>query len=299
MSLNIIPFVKLLRPHQWLKNLFCFLPLFFGRHLLDIDYLIPGVIGFFAFSLMSSAIYCFNDIYDVESDKLHPVKRNRPIANGSISKMLGYVMMLMCVVLSLSLISVGSFYENANYILLLTIIIGYFILNILYCIVLKQISIIDVFVISVGFVLRVLLGGVITGIWLSEWLILMTFLVALFLAFAKRRDDVIIYENTGISARSNIKEYNITYMNIAISIVASVTMVCYIMYSVSPDVTQRFGSDYVYLTSVFVLAGIMRYLQVAIVEKNSGSPTVVLLYDRFIQICLLCWAIAFCVILYL
>jgi 4-hydroxybenzoate polyprenyltransferase len=155
-----------------------------------------------------------------------------------------------------------------------------------------------VFIIALGFVLRILMGGVATGIYISHWIILMTFLLALFLAFAKRRDDVAIYETSGVKARKNIDRYNLDFMNQAITVVASVTMVCYIMYTVSEDVVARMGSHYVYVTAIFVLAGIIRYLQVTIVDVKSGSPTRVLMKDRFVQACVAGWLLTFAIILY-
>lgn len=285
----------LLRPHQWLKNLFIFLPLFFDRHLTDAAYWLPCIIAFFAYSLAASAIYCFNDIWDVEADKLHPKKCKRPIASGKVSKPAGYFTALLCVALSFILIFVGIGNAGKS---LAYIIAFYLVMNIAYCVKLKQIALVDVFIIAVGFVLRILAGGVAAGIVLSQWIVLMTFLLALFLAFAKRRDDVVIYEGTGVKARKNVNRYNLQFMNQAISIVASITMVCYIMYTVSEEVIARMQTSYLYVTSIFVLAGIMRYLQLTIVDVKSGSPTKVLMHDRFIQLCIVGWMLVFFMILY-
>ena len=171
-------------------------------------------------------------------------------------------------------------------------------MNIAYCVKLKQIAIVDVFIIALGFVLRILAGGYSTGIYLSHWIVLMTFMLALFLAFAKRRDDVVMYEESGVKMRKNVNRYNLAYMNQAIAIVATITMVCYIMYTVSPDVIERFRSTHIYVTSIFVLAGIIRYLQLTIVDVKSGSPTKVLMKDRFIQVCVLGWIGMFALLLY-
>lgn len=288
-------FLLLLRPHQWAKNLFIFLPLFFDRHLADMEYLLPCIIAFFSYSFAASGIYCFNDIWDAEADRQHPKKCKRPIANGRISKGVGYAIAVGCVIISLilALIKIGG---DDYY--LFAIICLYLLMNVAYCIKLKQIALVDVFVIAVGFVLRILAGGVTTNIWISQWIVLMTFLLALFLAFAKRRDDVVIYEDTGVKARRNVNRYNVQFMNQAISIVASITMVCYIMYTVSDEVVERMHTSYLYVTSIFVLAGIMRYLQLTIVDVKSGSPTKVLMTDRFIQCCVLGWVAAFFLILY-
>ena len=283
---------KLLRPHQWVKNVFVFLPLFFDRHMMDVEYLIPAIVAFFAFSFAASGIYCFNDIYDVEADRKHPKKCKRPVASGVISIPLAYSLMGLCFALSIAILLLGGNYIEYG------IIIFYVLMNIAYCVKLKHIAIIDVFVISLGFVLRVVIGGFATGIYLSHWIALMTFLLALFLAFAKRRDDVVLFEASGVKARKNVNRYNVAFMNQAISIVAGITMICYIMYTVTPEVMERFGSPYLYITSFFVLAGIIRYLQVTIVDLRSGSPTKVLLRDRFIQACIIGWVATFFVIIY-
>lgn len=284
----------LLRPHQWIKNGFVFLPLFFDRHLMDSEYLIPSVVAFFAFCFAASGIYCFNDIYDVEADRKHPKKCNRPVASGAISIPLAYSLMALCCVFSMALLMIGG----GNYVEF-CIITFYILMNIAYCVKLKHIAIVDVFIISLGFVLRVLIGGFATGIYLSHWIVLMTFLLSLFLAFAKRRDDVILYEESGVKARNNVNRYNVDFMNLAICIVAGITIICYIMYTVTPEITNRFGSQYLYTTSIFVLAGIIRYLQVTIVDLKSGSPTKVLLRDRFIQACVVGWIATFFVIIYI
>lgn len=289
--------IMLMRPHQWLKNVFILLPIFFDGKMMQMNYIIPSVVMFFAYSLAASGIYCFNDIYDAEADKMHPIKCKRPIASGDISKVQGYMMMVLCIVVSFLIISLYK-WESGHQIGLYGIISFYVAMNIAYCMKLKQIAIIDVFIIAVGFVLRIFAGGLATGIFLSHWLILMTFLLALFLAFAKRRDDVVIYENTGVKARKNVNRYNLDFMNQAIAIIASITMVCYIMYTVSPEVIERFHSSRLYMTAIFVLAGIIRYMQLTIVDVKSGSPTKVLMKDRFVQACLVGWSVLFAYFIY-
>ena len=292
------PILQLLRPQQWLKNLFVFLPLFFDRHLFDAEYLLPCVLVFFAFSFAASGIYCFNDILDVEADRKHHEKCKRPIASGAVSKQAGYIVMAVCFIISMALLALTHSINGHNGLLYL-VVGGYIVMNIAYSLKLKQLAIIDVFIIATGFVLRVVAGGLATGIFLSHWIVLLTFLLTLFLAFAKRRDDVVTLEESGVAMRQSVNRYNLPFMNLAISIVASITMVCYIMYSVSPRVVERFNSPYVYLTSLFVLAGIIRYLQITVVDVKSGSPTSVMLKDRFIQGCIICWLIAFALIIYL
>ena len=289
-------YIQLLRPLQWIKNGFVFAPIFFSNNLLKWDYLWPTVIVFFAFCLISSSIYCFNDLRDAEADRLHPKKRLRPIASGAVGTRAGYTLMGICTILAFSVLSLT---ESPNMHLLYGILATYWLMNIAYCIRLKQTAIIDVTIIAIGFVMRVLIGGLTTDIWISSWLVMMTFLLTLFLALAKRNDDYRIYEQTGTKPRVSITGYNKTFINEATAIIASVTMVCYIMYTMSPEVIQRMGTRYVYLTAGWVLAGLLRYLQNMIVYGLSGSPTKSMVKDRFIQLCILGWIGSFFAILYL
>ncbi|MCF0243958.1 MAG: decaprenyl-phosphate phosphoribosyltransferase [Bacteroidaceae bacterium] len=285
----------LLRPHQWLKNLFVFLPLFFNGQIGNISLLMQCLWAFLAYCCAASAIYCFNDIWDVEADRRHSTKCLRPIASGAVSKTAAYMLMAAMFVLS---VTVAMTLCEVGRLRVAAVIVFYFCLNIAYCVWLKRIALIDVFVIAIGFVLRVVTGGVATGVWLSHWILIMTFLLALFLAFAKRRDDVVIYEESGVLARTNIARYNLSFMNQTITMVATIALVAYIMYTISPEVVQRFDSQFVYSTSVFVLLGILRFLQLTIVDLRSGSPTKVLIKDRFLQCCIIGWLLTFVIIIY-
>ena len=292
----MINYIKLLRPLQWLKNVFVFAPIFFSNNLLKGEYFWPTLVVFASFCLISSSIYCFNDLKDVEADRLHPKKCKRPIASGKVSVMEGYAMMILCTTGALALIPLAN---SVNTPYLYLIVIGYWLMNIAYCLKLKQFAILDVSIIAIGFVMRVLIGGVVTDIWISHWLVMMTFLVTLFLAFTKRNDDYRIYEQTGTKPRVSITGYNKTFINEATAIIASVTLVCYIMYTMSPEVIHRLGTRYVYLTSGWVLAGLLRYLQNMIVFGLSGSPTKSLVKDHFVQFCIIGWVVSFFVIIYL
>ena len=288
--------LKLIRPHQWLKNVFVMIPMFFGGSLVDPSDIRASVVTFFAFSFIASSVYCFNDIIDVEADRRHPVKCKRPIASGAISVRSAWALMALMFLLSVGTVCLLDTYTHVINVGLVILI--YYILNILYCSKLKQYAIVDVCIIAFGFVLRVLAGGFATDIALSKWLVLMTFLLTLFLSFAKRRDDVLRMNETGEPPRKNTIRYNLTFINQAITITASVTLVCYIMYTVSPEVVNRFHSDLLYLTSVFVLLGLLRYIQITVVDKRSGDPTKMMLRDRFTQCVVLLWALTFLVLIY-
>lgn len=284
----------LIRPQQWIKNGFVLIPMFFGGRLLNADDAIASVVTFFAFSFAASAIYCFNDIVDVDADRRHPVKCHRPIASGAVSVPTAYALMAVLVLLSALLLfflpqRAG---ETAG------IVAFYFLLNMAYCIWLKRHAIIDVCTVAFGFVLRILAGGMACDVAVSNWLVLMTFLLALFLSFAKRRDDVLRMNETGEPPRRNTIRYNITFVNQAITITGTVTLVCYIMYTVSPEVVSRFHAPYLYLTSIFVLVGLLRYMQLTVVDEVSGDPTKILLRDRFTQAIVVAWLMAFLLIIY-
>ncbi len=288
--------VALVRPHQWVKNLFVVLPLFFSRRLTDIVALEAVLIAVAMYCLVAGSIYCLNDICDRDADSQHPIKCKRPIASGAISVGVGYVVSLF--MLS-GAVALSFLYSPEVRSMALLNIGAYVLLNIAYCFWLKHKALIDVFVVSVGFVLRVVLGGVVAGVWISHWIILLTFLLSLFLSLAKRRDDVLIYEQTGKKMRLNIARYNLEFINMAITLVSVIVVVCYIMYTVSPQVIERMGTPHLYLTTIWVLAGILRYLQSTMVDNNSGSPTKILMRDRFVQVCVVGWILSFICIIYL
>lgn len=286
--------IRLIRPKQWIKNLIVLLPVFFGGALLHPSAIYAGLITALSFSFAASSIYCLNDIIDIEDDKHHPIKCNRPLASGAISIPQGYTLMVLMLILSMA----STFLLYDHQLETAGVIAFYWLLNIGYCLKLKQYAIIDVCIVAFGFVLRVLAGGVSTSIHLSKWIVLMTFLLMLFLSVAKRRDDVVRMNETGHAPRQNTIRYNLTFINQAITITSSVTLVCYIMYTVSPETIQNFHTDYLYLTSVFVLVGLLRYIQIAVVDKKSGDPTKVILRDRFTQLIVLAFGLAFLFIIY-
>ncbi|MCI1732308.1 MAG: decaprenyl-phosphate phosphoribosyltransferase [Prevotella sp.] len=287
-------YLNLIRPKQWIKNLFVMVPLFFGGALFDLKSLIAGAITFMAYSFAASSIYCYNDIHDVDDDRRHPAKCTRPVASGAVSIFQAYILMALMILLSMICIIFlpENKFETGG------VILFYWVLNIAYCAKLKRYAIVDVCIVAFGFVLRLFAGGFASDILLSKWIVLMTFLITLFMSFAKRRDDVLRMEETGEAPRRNTIRYNLTFINQAITITASVTLVCYIMYTVSPEVIENFHTDYLYLTSVFVLLGLLRYIQLAVVDKESGDPTKIILKDHFTQLIVFAWLVSFIIIIY-
>lgn len=285
--------IRLIRPAQWSKNLFLFLPLFFDKKIMDITLLINTIIAFISFSFVASAIYCLNDIIDKDSDIKHPEKKNRPIASGKVKISTAIIISIFCGLLGISIL---FFSERSIY--LLGIVMSYLVLNILYSFYFKRIAIIDVFLIAIGFVMRIVSGGFAGDVHLSHWIVLMTFLLAIFLGFAKRLDDVVLFDKSGKITRKNVLNYNKSFLNSILIITSTMTIICYIMYTVSSDVIKRFNSDYVYITSVFVIIGIFRYLQITLVENKSANPTLILLKDKFIKLTILFWIVTFIIIIY-
>lgn len=276
--------LALLRPHQYVKNLFIFAPLIFAFNF-NQESVFNATIAFILFSLLASSIYVLNDFMDIEEDKKHPTKKNRPLASGAISLTTANFLFLG---LSSTTLIATYFFSTA----LFTVLIMYFVLNILYSYRFKHVAIVDIFIIATGFVLRLFAGAQVTETPLSMWIIIITFLLAIFLALAKRRDDVLL-SLEGKETRKNIDGYNLEFVNAAMVLMSGVVILSYLQYTVSPEVIARIGSEYLYLTTLFVILAILRYMQITFVEQQSGSPTKIVLKDTFIKITLVLWLISF------
>lgn len=286
-------YIKLLRPLQWSKNFFVFLPIFFAQGITDISRLWLCVVAFILMSLASSSIYILNDICDVKYDRNHPEKSKRPIASGRVSVAQAVILYLLLI---LSVVAIVWFLLPIPNI---AWAIGiYLVINHLYSFKLKHISILDVMIVSSGFVIRVLIGAFAANVVPSHWIIVMTFLLALFLVLAKRRDDVLKFEKTATSTRRNVKSYNRNFLDNTITLVAAITLVSYLMYTVDDEIVLRLNCNYVYSTAIFVLAGILRYMQIIFVESRGSSPTKIIINDRFIQVCVIGWLALFAFIIY-
>lgn len=287
-------FFYLLRVHHWIKNSFVFIPAFFAGRLLEIEILESLAQGFLCFSLMASAIYILNDYRDIEADKVHPVKKKRPLASGKVSPALALVIMAV-----LFIVSLGWSYSLSDTSTFAILVLVYGVINIGYSLGLKNMSLVDIFLVSSGFLIRAVAGGVLIGVVISQWLIIMVFLLSIFLAFAKRRDDLVLAQTSGTALRASVRQYNIEFINTCLALISGIIMVSYIMYTISEEVADRIDRDYLYITALFVFAGLLRYLQITLVNNDSGSPTKILLTDRFIQCTIVGFIITFLVILYI
>ncbi|MBI5142508.1 MAG: decaprenyl-phosphate phosphoribosyltransferase [Nitrospirae bacterium] len=292
MKTSIREYLRLIRPHQYTKNLFIFLPQFFALRMTDTALFWRVCAAFIAFSLTASAVYIMNDYNDIDEDKQHPVKRKRPLASGKISKRSAVFMLTVLLTTGLSMfLAMG---ENIFYLALF-----YFIINVFYSVKLKHIAIVDIFIVASGFVIRLFAGSMVSGVELSHWIILMTFLLALFLALGKRRDDVLLFIKDSTVRRRSIDGYNIQFIDYSMIIMASVVIVAYIMYTVSPEIISKLHSNHLYLTTFFVLLGVFRYMQLAFVQHSSGAPAELLIRDSYLQLAILGWIGSFVMIIYL
>ncbi len=282
--------VNLARPEHWVKNLFLFLPAFFGARLTELDILRHALLGFVAFSLTASAVYVLNDLVDAPQDRNHPDKCRRPIASGAISQGQGALIGVVLLVSGLSM----AYFLNTE---MLIFSVLYFVVNVAYSLSLKHFAIVDVSLIGLGFLLRVLAGGAVTGVVVSHWLIVLTFLLALILGFAKRRGEYMVAMGES-NFRKALEGYNLPFLDMSIVVCSTVAVVAYLMYCFSPEVTERIGSDNIYYTAFFVVVGVLRYLQLTLVFGKTESPTRALLRDGFLKVVLIAWIGSFAWLLY-
>jgi len=289
-------YLKLLRVEQWVKNLFVFVPLFFSGNIKNIDLLSKSVFAFIIFSLAASVVYILNDYNDIEADRKHPEKRRRPLASGAISKSTAIGILMGLMILDIALVFVAQAYFHENLWKFATIVGFYFVMNLAYTFKLKHVPIIDISIIAIGFVLRVLSGGYITGISISQWAILLTFVLALVLAIGKRRGELINAQVSGKTRRA-LDGYNVQFADIALSISVTLAIICYLMFTLSPEVQAKFH-ERVFYTVIFVVFAFLRYLQQTLVYNRTESPTKIVYRDRYIQITLILWVAAFLIQIY-
>lgn len=280
---------SLLRPHQWVKNGFVLAPLFFTPQALSPQTAILVLLGVLCFCAISSAVYIINDLADRESDRSHPSKRHRPLAAGTVSVAEAAAMLGTLAAAGFA----GAYAISGPFALVLA---SYFAINLAYSFGLKHRPIIDLLAIAAGFVLRVDAGARLIHVRPSEWILICTGFLALFLAIGKRRDDLV--KDVGTRHRPSLKGYTVQFLDIAATMVLGALVVSYAIYTTDTDVMARLGSDRLYLTVPFVLAGVLRYLQITVVEERSGSPTIVVLTDRFMIVTILGWIATFALLIH-
>jgi len=283
------PVLALLRPHQWIKNGFVAAPLFFTPSAVNAASVATVAAGVVAFCLASSAIYVVNDYLDRESDRHHAEKRFRPLAAGTLSPALAAALLVALLVAALGLaLALSAVFAG--------FVIGYVALNIAYCLVLKRIAIVDVLTITVGFVLRIYGGAALIDIVPTPWIVVCAGLLALFMALAKRRDD--LERALDGDHRASLAGYTKPFLDTAIGVVVTALLIAYLIYTTDSEVTRRLGTDRLYLTTLFVVGGVLRYLQITLVEKRSGAPTRLVLGDRFLKLAVVGWLATFAALIY-
>jgi 4-hydroxybenzoate polyprenyltransferase len=285
-----------LRPAQWTKNLFVFGALLFGQRgtkpaFLDLPAIGLATWGFAVFCALSGVVYLINDVADRENDRLHPLKRHRPIASGTISPGLA-----IATAVALAVAALASAYLLRPQFALVAL--TYLALQTLYSGPLKHLVIIDVLTIAVGFVLRAAAGAVAIDVPISHWLLILIMLLALFLALSKRRHELVLLGDGATGHRRILQEYSPYLLDQMIGVVTASTLVSYVIYTVSPETVQKFHTDYLGLTLVFPLYGIFRYLYLVHQKEGGGSPSDMLQNDRPLLACVALWAVSVAAIIY-
>ncbi|HNT34189.1 MAG TPA: decaprenyl-phosphate phosphoribosyltransferase [bacterium] len=284
-----------MRPKQWIKNLFVFASLAFSQNLTHWHLLSETVVTFFLFVAVSSAVYLLNDVLDLESDRVHPQKCRRPIASGTVPKIWALtssgILAVGGIGICLALESVGYLGRGITLVLFI-----YLLINAAYSRWLKHVVILDVLLVSVGFVLRAVGGGIAIKVQISGWLVLCTILVSLFLALSKRRHELVMLEGDAANHRQILKEYTPYFLDQMIAVVTASTLMAYALYTMSPEATGRVGQRMIF-TIPFVLYGIFRYLYLVHQHQKGGDPTEIMLSDRPMIINVLLWVVAVTLIL--
>jgi 4-hydroxybenzoate polyprenyltransferase len=280
----ILHLLKLMRPHQWTKNLFVFTGLIFGHAWTDSSLLQAVILSAVAFSLMSSGVYIVNDIVDAESDRQHPKKKFRPIAAGNVAVALAASWALVLVIAAFVLAWLVS---NEVIILLLANLI----LNAAYSAGLKQVAVLDVFLIATGFMLRILVGTEGVGIPPSQWLLLCGLMITLFLGFTKRRAEMMVAEESGMTTRKVLSQYDAGLLDTFIAITATSAVLAYSLYTVNPETISIHGTANLIYTVPFVAYGIFRYILRLHTHRRGEDPARELLTDPHIVVTVLSWVI--------
>jgi 4-hydroxybenzoate polyprenyltransferase len=280
-----------LRPDQWTKNLIVFAALIFAVQLFDPAALALASAAFLIFCGLSGAVYLINDVSDREADRLHPLKKMRPIASGALSSgaALSWAAALIVVGLAAAFALRPMFGVAAA---------SYVALVIWYSRALKHVVIVDVMSIAIGFVLRAVAGGLVIGVPISDWLLVCTILGALFLGLAKRRHELTLLAEGATGHRRILEEYDPYLLDQMIAVVAAATLVAYIIYCASPDTAEKFGTQWLVLTTPFPIYGIFRYLYLVHRKHGGGSPSDLLLRDRPLLGCVALWGLAIVLIIY-
>jgi 4-hydroxybenzoate polyprenyltransferase len=269
----MLNYIKLVRVPQWIKNFFVFVPLLFSQHIFNKAYFLPVLAAFFLFCLVSSIVYIFNDIVDIEADRSHPTKKDRPLASGVISIRGAVITIIVfAAVLALFLPSLNSHFR--------IFLLSYFLLNILYTFIFKHIVLLDIFSLAAGFMIRVLAGAVVISVEISSWLILTTMFISLFLGVMKRRSElVLVNDEPNKTSRKVLASYSLNFTDQMSTIAAAGVIICYALYTVSERTIKIFHTDNMIYTTPFVVFGIFRYMFLVYMNKKGENTVEIMLTD--------------------
>lgn len=279
---KIFYYLYALRPYQWVKNGFVFLPLIFGQKLNDSGALLRTIEAFFSFCAAASAVYLINDLMDLQADRLHPIKKHRPLAQGHIKP--GPALGLAAVLL-IAAVAAGFCVHRTLGLILICYIVG----NLLYSSFFKQIVIVDVMLIGFFFLLRLAAGAVVVPVAMSEWLLICTTALALFLGFNKRRHELITIGRHAGEHRRVLEKYSIYFIDQMVAVLTASTVVFYTLYTVDESTVAHFGGRQMLYTVPFVYYGIFRYLYLVHKRRQGGDPARIILKDGVLQINLILW----------
>ena len=288
----ILNYLKLVRVPQWIKNFFVFVPLLFSQHLFDKDYLFTSLAAFVVFCLASSLIYVINDIIDIEADKAHPTKKNRPLPAGMISKRSALIVAV--VLTAVIVILLPQFNKEFLY-----FVTAFVLLNILYSFWFKHIVILDVFSIAAGFAIRVLAGAVVISVPISSWLILTTIFISLFLGVMKRHSELILVaESENAPSRKVLSQYSLNFADQMATVAAAGVIICYALYTVSERTVSAFGTESLIYTTPIVVYGIFRYMYLEYISNKGDNTTKIVFSDLQIILTVLIYTITTVLIIY-
>ncbi len=279
--------VKALRPEQWVKNLFVLAPLLFARRLGDVEATSRTLLAFAAWCAMASAVYLGNDLLDRREDQAHPEKRHRPIASGALPPGLAVVSAASLGAAAIGIAALGI--APGSGLGFLSLLLGYAGVNAAYSLGLKRVVILDVMLIASGFVLRVLGGAAAAGVYASPWILVCTGLLALFLGFAKRRQELVRTTETGTPGRAVLVHYDLPFLDVVQSVLAGATLIAYTLYTVAPHTVASVGDHRMLLTAPLVAHGLLRYLWIIHVGGGGENPTKIALSDRGTVLTVLAW----------
>ncbi|MFX0133343.1 MAG: decaprenyl-phosphate phosphoribosyltransferase [Candidatus Hodarchaeota archaeon] len=288
----IIALIESMRPKQWSKNLLLFVGIIFSQNILQLPLVLKSVAAFGLFCIISGSIYILNDLADIESDRAHPLKSQRPLASGRLKIWIAAVVLITLISASIPLSFILDFQFGI-------VVLAYFLLILAYSLVLKHVVILDVMIVTLGIVLRAIAGAVVIHVKISSWLLICTIFLALFLTLCKRRHELVILGDNSGNHRKSLIEYNPYLLDQMIAVVTASAVISYALYTTSQETVTKFGTRNLIFTLPFVIYGIFRYLYLVHQKNMGGSPELIFIKDRSMIINIVLYCVVVILVLYL